>query len=57
MQCKCFPVEGILYFDLGRNNLQSLGCIEMAKLLPGNEHNQGFCELKRLNLALNQITD
>ena len=30
------------------NNLQSLGCIEIAKLLPGNQHNQGFCELKTL---------
>ena len=39
-------VEGILYFDLSGNNLQSLGCIEIAKLLPGNQHNQGFCELK-----------
>ena len=50
-------VEGILDFDLSFNNLQSLGCIEIAKLLPGNQHNQGFCELKRLNLAFNQITD
>ena len=50
-------VEGILYFDLSRNNLQSLGCIEIAKLLPGNQHNQGFCELKRLNLGYNNITD
>ena len=57
MQCKCFSVEGILYFDLSFNNLQSLGCIEIAKLLPGNQHNQGFCELKRLNVAFNQITD
>ena len=54
---KCFPVEGILDFDLSYNNLQSLGCIEIAKLLPGNEYNQGFCELKRLNLGLNNITD
>ena len=45
MQCKCFPVEGILCFDLAYNNLQSLGCIEIAKLLPGNEHNQNFFEL------------
>ena len=29
----------------------------IAKLLPGNEHNQGFCELKRLKLKRNQITD
>ena len=57
MQCKCFSVAGILYFDLSFNNLQSQGCIEIAKLLPGDQHNQGFCELKRLNLAFNQITD
>ena len=50
-------VEGILDFDLSFNNLQSLGCIEIAKLLPGNQHNQGFCELKRLDLAGNNITD
>ena len=50
-------VEGILYFDLNDNNLQSLGCIEIAKLLPGNQHNQGFCELRRLNLGGNNITD
>ena len=50
-------VEGILDFDLSFNNLQSLGCIEIAKLLPGNQHNQGFCELKTLNLASNNITD
>ena len=50
-------VEGMLDFDLSFNNLQSLGCIEIAKLLPGNEHNQGFCELKRLNLISNNITD
>ena len=50
-------VEGILDFDLTDNNLQSLGCIEIAKLLPGNLHNQGFCELKKLNLISNRITD
>ena len=49
-------VEGILDFDLYGNNLQSLGCIEIAKLLPGNQHNQGFCELERLNLMFNNIT-
>ena len=49
-------VEGILDFDLNYNNLQSLGCIEIAKLLPGNQHNQGFCELERLNLMFNNIT-
>ncbi|CAH3172212.1 unnamed protein product [Porites evermanni] len=50
-------VEGILHFDLRFNKLQSRGCIEIAKLLPGNQHNQGFCELKRLNLDYNNITD
>ena len=50
MQCKCFSVEGILDFDLSFNNLQSLGCIEIAKLLPGNEYNHGFCELKHVNV-------
>ena len=50
-------VEGILYFDLSFNNLQSLACIEIAKLLSGNEHNQGFCELEFLSLIGAQITD
>ena len=50
-------VEGILDFVLSFNNLQSLGCVEIAKLLPGNEHDQGFCDLKRLNLSNNNITD
>ena len=50
-------VEGILDFDLSDNKLQSLGCIEIAKLLPGNGYNKGFCELKRLDLSFNQITD
>ena len=49
-------VDGILNFDLSSNDLQSLGCIEIAKLLPGNQHNQGFCELSRLNLRWNNIT-
>ena len=49
-------VEGILDFDLTDNNLQSLGCIEIAKLLPGNEHNQGLCNLNSLNLTGNSIT-
>ena len=50
-------VEGIFDFDLNGNNLQSLGCIEIAKLLPGNEHNQGFCELKSLYFWTNNMTD
>ena len=64
-------VEGILDFDLNKNNLQVLGCIEIGcnaldlgfcnrsplDCLPGNEHNQSFCEPKILNLAFHQITD
>ena len=50
-------VKGILDFDLSSNNLQSLGLIEIAKLLPSNQHNQRFCELRRLNLGHNNITD
>ena len=50
-------VEGILVFNLAANNLQLLGCIEIAKLLPGIQHNQCFCELKILNLMNNEITD
>ena len=50
-------VEGTLDFNLEYNNLQSLGCIEIAKLLPGIQHNQCFCELKILNLMNNEITD
>ena len=49
-------VEGILYFDLSENNLPSLGCIEIAKLLSGNEHNQGLCKLNSLNLSDSNIT-
>ena len=44
--CKFSPVGGILDFDLLVNNFRSLGCIEVAKLLRGSEHNHGFCELK-----------
>ena len=49
-------VEGILNFDLSSNNLQSLGCIEIVKLLPGNEHDQGLCKLNSLNLSRNKIS-
>ena len=41
-------VEGILYFDLYEKQ-PSVARMWIAKLLPGNEHNQGFCELKSLN--------
>ena len=50
-------VEGILYFDLSKNHFSSLGCIEIAKLLPGNQHNQGLYKLNSLNLRSNYITD
>ena len=50
-------VEGILYFDLSENNIPSLGCIEIAKLLSGNEHNHGLFKLNSLNLSDNNITD
>ena len=54
--CKFFPVEEILDFDLRGNNLQAPGCyIEVAELLPGNEHNQDFCRLKILQRY--QMTD
>ena len=49
-------VEGILDFDVSWNSLEPQAFIEIAKLLPGNQHNQGFCELKRLNLGGNNIT-
>ena len=50
-------VKGILDFDLYNNRLHSLGCLEIAKLLCGNEHDRSFCELKRLNLSCNLIPD
>ena len=46
-------VEGILDFDLGHNNLQSLGCIELAKLFCVSEHNQ----LSSFTVHFNPITD
>ena len=49
-------VEGILDFDLSYTNLLSLGCIEIAKLLPGTQHNQGLRKLNNLNLSCNIIT-
>ena len=49
MQCKCFSVEGILDFDLSFNNLQSLGCIEIAKLLLTWQPTQsGFLRTKNI---------
>ena len=49
--------KGILDFDLSSNSLQSLGCIEIVKLLPGNKHCQGLCKVNTLNLSRNKITD
>ena len=47
----------ILHFNLGLNNIAALGCTEISKLLGGKDHNQGFCNLKVLNLSSNSITD
>jgi len=55
--CKFSPVEGVLDFDLRVNNIQSLGCIEVEKAKVKANTIGIFCELKRLNLAYNQITD
>ena len=47
----------ILHFNLLGNHIDSLGCIEISKLFGGKDHNQGFCNLKSLNLTLNGIGD
>ena len=47
----------ILHFNLLANHIDSLGCIEISKLFGGKDHNQGFCNLKSLNLTLNRIGD
>ena len=49
--------EKIVYFNLVSNNFADLGCIEISKLFGGKDHNQGFCNLKVLNLDSNSITD
>ena len=49
--------EKIWHFDLGFNDIAALGCIEISKLFGGKDHNQGFCNLKVLNLSSNSITD
>ena len=49
--------ENIWHFNLGFNNIAGLGCIEISKLFGGKDHNQGFCNLKVLNLRCNSITD
>ena len=49
--------EEILHFNLEFNLIAALGCIEISKLFGGKDHNQGFCNLKVLNLSSNRITD
>ena len=49
--------EKIEHFNLMRNHIASLGCIEISKLFGGKDHNQGFCNLKVLNLSSNSIKD
>ena len=49
--------EKIWHFDLEFNDIAALGCIEISKLFGGKDHNQGFCNLKVLNLSSNSITD
>ena len=49
--------EKIWHFDLEFNDIAALGCIEISKLFGGKDHNQGFCNLKVLNLSGNRITD
>ena len=49
--------EKIVHFNLFANNIDSLGCIEISKLFGGKDHNQGFCNLKSLDLTLNGIGD
>ena len=49
--------EKIWHFDLKFNDIAALGCIEISKLFGGKDHNQGFCNLKVLNLSGNRITD
>ena len=49
--------EKIWHFDLESNDIAALGCIEISKLFGGKDHNQGFCNLKVLNLSSNSITD
>ena len=49
--------EKIVHFNLVSNNVADLGCIEISKLFGGKDHNQSFCNLKRLDLLSNRITD
>ena len=49
--------ENIEHFNLMDNYIASLGCIEISKLFGGKDHNQGFCNLKSLNLCRNVIRD
>ena len=49
--------EKIVHFSLFANHIDSLGCIEIFKLFGGKDDNQGFCNLKSLDLTLNGIGD
>ena len=49
--------EKIEHFNLMHNHIASLGCIEISKLFGGKDHNQSFCNLKRLDLSSDRITD
>ena len=49
--------EKIVHFNLFANHIASLGCMEISKLFVGKDHNQGFCNLKSLNLSHNVIRD
>ena len=49
--------EKIWHFDLDFNDIAALGCIEISKLFGGKDHDQGFCNLKVLNLSSNSITN
>ena len=49
--------EKIEHFTLMVNHIATLACIEISKLFGGKGHNQGFCNLKSLNLKCNMIRD
>lgn len=44
----------VVYLNLRNNNIRSLGCIEIHKLLV-SENNEDSCTLESLNLSLNNI--
>ena len=50
--CKFPSVEGILVLDLCVNNIQSLGFIEVAKLISDSKHNRVFLRTKKIKPRL-----